>query len=105
MRHRGEKNWEGIRTPREVETGPNPIVSCKPVQEFGTNKASRRRGRRLPGKRGKELYSWQREQHVQRLKETDRTSVWLQRPDRWEEMKAEAGEAGRGWPLKSPAPG
>lgn len=52
-----------------------------------------------------ERCSWQREQHVQRLKETERTSVWLQRPERCEEMKAEAGEAGRGWPLKSPAPG
>lgn len=105
MRHRGEKNWEDIHAPREVGTGPNPVVSCKPVQEFGTNKASQRKRRRLPGKRGKERCSWQREQHVQRLKETDRTSVWLQQPERWGEMKAEAGEAGRGRTQKSPAPG
>lgn len=71
MRHRGEKNWEDIHTPREGGMGPNPVVSCKSVQEFGTNKASRRRGRRLPGKRGKERCFWQREQHVQRLKETE----------------------------------
>lgn len=33
--------------------------------------------------------------------QTNRTSVWLQWPERWGEMQVEAGEAGRGQPLQS----
>lgn len=41
----------------------------------GKSKAFWRTGRRLPEKRGKEWYSWQREQHMQRPREMERPSV------------------------------